>query len=127
MAQIQFKRILNSEKSLEDTIIALNTKVQLDPFLQAGEPILCSYKEGEIKRFLIAVGTNEGIRIMPSFKNQQEIDEYIKTRSTGINLTDQISKDSEIEITTGSDGKLKFNIKDEFKNNWEPLKNLNDE
>lgn len=117
MAQIQFKRILNSEKSLEDTIIALNTKVQLDPFLQAGEPILCSYKEGEIKRFLIAVGTNDGVRIMPSFKNQQEIDEYIKTRSTGINLADQISKDSEIEITTGSDGKLKFNIKDEFKNN----------
>lgn len=117
MAQIQFKRILNSEKSLEDTIIALNTKVKLDPFLQAGEPILCSYKEGEIKRFLIAVGTNDGVRIMPSFKNQQEIDEYIKTRSTGINLADQISMDSDLEITTGSDGKLKFNIKDEFKTN----------
>lgn len=124
MAQIQFKRILNSEKSLEDTIIALNTKVQLDPFLQAGEPILCSYKEGEIKRFLIAVGTNDGVRIMPSFKNQQEIDEYIKSRSTGINLADQISRDSDIEITTGSDGKLKFNIKDDLKNIW---KNLNDE
>lgn len=122
MAQIQFKRILNSEKSLEDTIIALNTK--LDPPLQEGEPILCSYKEGEIKRFLIAVGTNDGARIMPSFKNQQEIDEYIKSRSTGINLADQISKDSDIEITTGSDGKLKFNIKDNLKNVW---KNLNDE
>lgn len=122
MAQIQFKRILNSEKSLEDTIIALNTK--LDPPLQEGEPILCSYKEGEIKRFLIAVGTNDGVRIMPSFKNQQEIDEYIKNRSTGINLADQISRDSDIEITTGSDGKLKFNIKDDLKNIW---KNLNDE
>lgn len=122
MAQIQFKRILNSEKSLEDTIIALNTK--LDPPLQEGEPILCSYKEGEIKRFLIAVGTNDGVRIMPSFKNQQEIDEYIKNRSTGINLADQISRDSDIEITTGSDGKLKFNIKDDLKNVW---KNLNDE
>lgn len=122
MAQIQFKRILNSEKSLEDTIIALNTK--LDPPLQEGEPILCSYKEGEIKRFLIAVGTNDGARIMPSFKNQQEIDEYIKSRSTGINLADQISRDSDIEITTGSDGKLKFNIKDNLKNVW---KNLNDE
>lgn len=122
MAQIQFKRILNSEKSLEDTIIALNTK--LDPPLQEGEPILCSYKEGEIKRFLIAVGTNDGVRIMPSFKNQQEIDEYIKSKSTGINLADQISKDSDIEITTGSDGKLKFNIKDNLKNVW---KNLNDE
>lgn len=124
MAQIQFKRILNSEKSLEDTIIALNAKVESDPFLQAGEPILCSYKEGEIKRFLIAVGTNDGVRIMPSFKNQQEIDEYIKSKSTGINLADQISKDSDIEITTGSDGKLKFNIKDNLKNVW---KNLNDE
>lgn len=122
MAQIQFKRILNSEKSLEDTIIALRT--QLNPPLQEGEPILCSYKEGEIKRFLIAVGTNDGARIMPSFKNQQEIDEYIKTRSTGINLADQISTDSDIEITTGSDGKLKFNIKDDLKNVW---KNLNDE
>lgn len=122
MAQIQFKRILNSEKSLEDTVIALNTK--LDPPLQEGEPILCSYKEGEIKRFLIAVGTNDGVRIMPSFKNQQEIDEYIKSKSTGINLADQISKDSDIEITTGSDGKLKFNIKDDLKNVW---KNLNDE
>lgn len=122
MAQIQFKRILNSEKSLEDTIIALNTK--LDPPLQEGEPILCSYKEGEIKRFLIAVGTNDGVRIMPSFKNQQEIDDYIKSKSTGINLADQISKDSDIEITTGSDGKLKFNIKDNLKNVW---KNLNDE
>lgn len=114
MAQIQFKRILNSEKSLEDTIIALNSK--LDPPLQEGEPILCSYKDGEIKRFLIAVGTNDGARIMPSFKNEQEIDEYIKSRSTGINLADQISKDSDIEITTESDGKLKFNIKDDFKN-----------
>ena len=122
MTQIQFKRILNSEKSLEDTIIALRT--QLNPPLQEGEPILCSYKEGEIKRFLIAVGTNDGARIMPSFKNQQEIDEYIKTRSTGINLADQISTDSDIEITTGSDGKLKFNIKDDLKNVW---KNLNDE
>ena len=122
MAQIQFKRILNSEKSLEDTIIALNTK--LDPSLQAGEPILCSYKEGEIKRFLIAVGTNDGVRIMPSFRNEQEIDDYIKSKSTGINLVDQISKDSDIEITTGSDGKLKFNIKDNLKNVW---KNLNDE
>lgn len=122
MAQIQFKRILNSEKSLEDTVIALNTL--LNPPLQEGEPILCSYKEGEIKRFLIAVGTNDGVRIMPSFKNQQEIDEYIKTRSTGINLADQISRDSDIEITTGSDGKLKFNIKDDLKNIW---KNLNDE
>ena len=122
MTQIQFKRILNSEKSLEDTIIALRT--QLNPPLQEGEPILCSYKEGEIKRFLIAVGTNDGARIMPSFKNQQEIDEYIKSRSTGINLADQISKDSDIEITTGSDGKLKFNIKDDLKNVW---KNLNDE
>ena len=112
---IQFKRILNSEKSLEDTIDALNTR--LNPPLQEGEPIICSYKDGEIKRFLIAVGTNDGVRIIPSFKNQQEIDEYIKTRSTGINLADQISKDSEIEITTGSDGKLKFNIKDELKNN----------
>lgn len=127
MAQIQFKRILNSEKSLEDTIIALNTKVQSDPFLQAGEPILCSYKEGEIKRFLIAVGTNDGVRIMPSFKNQQEIDDYIKSKSTGINLADQISMDSDLEITTGSDGKLKFNIKDELKTNWETLKNLNNE
>ena len=122
MAQIQFKRILNSEESLEDTIDALNTR--LNPPLQEGEPILCSYKEGEIKRFLIAVGTNDGARIMPSFKNQQEIDEYIKTRSTGVNLADQISKDSEIEVTTGSDGKLKFNIKDNLKNIW---KNLNDE
>ena len=122
MTQIQFKRILNSEKSLEDTIIALNSK--LDPPLQEGEPILCSYKDGEIKRFLIAVGTNDGARIIPSFKNEQEIDEYIKSRSTGINLADQISKDSDIEITTESDGKLKFNIKDDFKNVW---KNLNDE
>lgn len=122
MAQIQFKRILNSEKSLEDTIVALNTK--LDPPLQEGEPILCSYKEGEIKRFLIAVGTNDGVRIMPSFRNEQEIDDYIKSKSTGINLADQISKDSDIEITTGSDGKLKFNIKDNLKNVW---KNLNDE
>ena len=122
MTQIQFKRILNSEKSLEDTIIALNSK--LDPPLQEGEPILCSYKDGEIKRFLIAVGTNDGARIMPSFKNEQEINEYIKSRSTGINLADQISKDSDIEITTESDGKLKFNIKDDFKNVW---KNLNDE
>lgn len=124
MAQIQFKRILNSEKSLEDTINALNAKINSDPFLQSGEPILCSYKEGEIKRFLIAVGTNDGVRIMPSFKNQQEIDEYIKSKSTGINLADQISKDSDIEITTGSDGKLKFNITDNLKNVWN---NLNDE
>ena len=115
MAQIQFKRILNSEKSLEDTIIALNTK--LDPPLQEGEPILCSYKEGEIKRFLIAVGTNDGVRIIPSFRNEQEIDDYIKSKSTGINLADQISKDSDLEITIGSDGKLKFNIKDELKTN----------
>ena len=114
MAQIQFKRILNSEKSLEDTVIALNTK--LDPPLQDGEPILCSYKEGAIKRFLIAVGTNEGVHIIPSFKNQQEIDEFIKSRSTDINLADQISTESDFIITKDSEGKLKFNIKDNLKN-----------
>lgn len=110
MAQIQFKRILNSEKSLDDTIDALNTR--LNPPLQEGEPIICSYKEEDVKRFLIAVGTNDGVRIIPSFKNEQEINEW----STGINLEDQISKESDFIISTGSDGKLKFNIKDDFKN-----------
>lgn len=118
MAQIQFKRILNSEKSLKDTITALNT--QLEPALQEGEPIICSYKEGEIKRFLVAVGTNDGVRIIPSFKNEQEINEW----SAGIKLEDQISEESDFIISTGSDGKLKFNIKDDLKNVW---KNLNDE
>jgi hypothetical protein len=114
MATYQFKRILNSEKSLEETIIALNTK--LDPPLLNGEPLLCSYKEGDIKRFIIAVGTNEGVYITPSFRNQQDIDDFIKNRTTGINLADQISTESDFIITKDSEGKLKFNIKDNLKN-----------
>lgn len=113
---IQFKRILSSNKDLATTIELI--KNNLAEPLADGEPLICSYKEGEYTRFLLAIGTpsdpESKIRVLPTFRNEQEIYAYA---SGGINLADQISKDSEIEITTGSDGKLKFNIKDAFKTN----------
>lgn len=125
MAQIQFKRILYSNKSLEETINLLNNN--LNPPLQDGEPLICSYQEtinGETKtKFLLAIGALGEVHIIPAFRNQQEINEFISNRSEQGNLIDQISLESDFVISTGTDGKTKFTIKDNLKNIWINLNN----
>lgn len=111
---IQFKRILSSNKNLSDTIVAI--KNNLNPPLEDGEPLICSYLEGGLKRFLLAIGTpsdpDNPIRILPTFRNEQEIYAYA---NGGINLKDQISTDSDFSVIE-ENGKLKFIIKDDLKN-----------
>ena len=118
IAQIQFKRLLYSNKSLEETITLLNNN--LNPPLQDGEPLICSYQEtinGETKtKFLLAVGALGEVHIIPAFRNQQDINEFISSRSEQGNLIDQISSESDFVISTVTDGKTKFTIKDNLKN-----------
>lgn len=87
MAQIQFKRILYSNRSLEDTINLLNDEKYFNPPLQDGEPLICSYQEtinGETKtKFLLAIGALGEVHIIPAFRNQQEINEFIDSKSAG--------------------------------------------
>lgn len=115
---IQFKRILHSTESLDKTIELLQTN--LKSALQDGEPLVCSYGElvdGEPKtRFLLAIGTPQGVHIMPAFRNTLEIDSFISSRSSQGKLIDQISEESDFIITMGTDGKSKFTIKDDLKN-----------
>ena len=125
MAQIKFKRILYSNESLEKTIELLNNN--LNPSLQDGEPLICSYQEtinGETKtKFLLAIGALGEVHIIPAFRNQQDINEFISSRSEQGNLIDQISSESDFVISTGTDGKTKFTIKDNLKNIWINLNN----
>lgn len=118
MAQIQFKRILYSNKSLEETINLLNNN--LNPPLQDGEPLICSYQETineETKtKFLLAIGALGEVHIIPAFRNQQDINEFIASKAAG-NWIDEISDDSEIKVTRDENGKLFFSTK-----GWEEIK-----
>lgn len=119
---IQFKRALNFNGSLNEAINKLNTT--LDPRLQPGEPLLCSYNDNGNKKYLIAIGITDGnIRIIPSFTNEDELKEYIHQNSAGINIKDNISFDSDISVSTDLEGKMILKVKDNLKNIWIDLNN----
>lgn len=118
---IQFKRALTFNGSLNEAINKLNTT--LNPKLQPGEPLVCSYNDNGITKYLLAIGISDGnIRIIPSFMDEAELISYIQSHSTGISV-DNISFDSDVTVTTDTEGKMILKIKDNFKNSWIDLNN----
>lgn len=120
MGVIQFKRFLNGydkRYTYDDIMLKLLT---ID--LKEGEPILCSYLHEESTKYLFAINTGESIQSYPMFNSLEEIQNFIKTNSSTINIIDSISTESEVEAYTDADGKLVLNVKDDFKNVWINLK-----
>lgn len=119
MSTIQFKRNLSFEGDLVSAIDKI--KNSLNPKLQPGEPLLCSYNDNGIKKYLLALGmdTSGNIRIIPAFTDLEELNDYIKAHVTELNLKDSISEESDLKFEgIGSDNKPIFKIKDDLKNIW---------
>lgn len=118
MALIQFKRALDFNGSLNE---AINKIQNLTPKIEPGEPLLCSYNDNGITKYLLALGvdTSGNIRIIPAFTDLEELNDYIKAHVTELNLKDSISEESDLKIEgLGSDNKPIFKIKDDLKNIW---------
>lgn len=119
---LQFKRNLTFNGGLQDAIN--NITNNLNPKLQVGEPLLCSYNDNGSTKLILAFGVEDGnIRIIPAFNDYNEILSFIKNNNAEMNLKDQISEESDFSISTGNDDKLIFKIKDNLKNNWIDLNN----
>ncbi len=114
MGVIQFKRVLNGHDK-GYTYNEIMTKL-MDCELREGEPILCSYLHEGSTKYLFAINTGETIQSYPMFNSLEEIQNFIKTNSSTINIIDSISTESEVEAYTDADGKLVLNVKDDFKN-----------
>lgn len=115
MSTLQFKRNLSYGGDLASAIDKI--KNNLDPKLQPGEPLLCSYDDNGKTRYLIAIGIQNGdVRIIPAFENLDEIKNLVGP--SGNFDIDNISNHSDITAETDSEGKMVLKIKDELKNIW---------
>lgn len=112
MAQIQFKRILTHNGTLEEAIY--NIKHRLVPALLPGEPLLCSYLEEGIKKYLFAVGIENDVTIIPAFESYDAVNNFLHKESGG--NWDNISEDSDIKVEF-QNGQVILKIKDELKQN----------
>ena len=117
MAQIQFKRILNCTDSFN---VATEKIRNLEPKLKDGEPLLCSYNDNGITKYLIAIGVADNIRIIPSFTDENDIISYIQKHSVNlnINIKDYISysEESDLNVELDDENKMIFKVKDKLKN-----------
>lgn len=115
--KIQLKRVLNYTGSIDDAITCIRTK--LNPPLDEGEPIICSYTEEGITKYFLGVCTNsdeQKIIIYPAYESLNDfigfIDKLIK-QSGGVSDTN-VSSDSDVSITKDPGGlyilKLKANV-----------------
>lgn len=115
MSTIQFKRNLSFGGDLVSAIDKI--KNNLNPKLQPGEPLLCSYDDNGTTKYMLAIGVNNGdIRIIPSFESIDEIKNLVGP--SGNFDIDNISTSSDILAETDADGKMVLKIKDELKNIW---------
>jgi hypothetical protein len=110
---IQFKHVVNYEGSFADSVKNIKSLG-----LKPGEPLLCSYKDaGGIKtKYFLAIGARGNFKIFPSFDDMNEVINFIKSHSTGINL-ENTSEDSDVTVTIDEDNKYVFKLKDELKGN----------
>ena len=118
MATLQFKRIFNYTGSMDDALY--NIKNNLNPALAEGEPLICSYKDGGVLRYFLAIGASDRkVVVHPVFDDQSDFIESIK-RYAGIDLTEMISDESDFTVEFDSDtNRYIFKIKDEILNiNW---------
>lgn len=115
MSTIQFKRNLSFGGDLVSAIDKI--KNSLNPKLQPGEPLLCSYDDNGVIKYILAIGLNDGnIRIIPSFESVDEIKNLVGP--SGNFDIDNISTSSDILAETDTEGKMVLKIKDELKNIW---------
>lgn len=115
MSTIQFKRNLSFGGNLATAIDKI--KNNLNPKLQPGEPLLCSYDDNGITKYMLAIGVDNGnIRIIPSFESVEEIKNLVGP--SGNFDIDNISTNSDIYAEADTDGTMILKIKDELKNIW---------
>lgn len=118
MATLQFKRVFNYTGSMDEALY--NIKNNLNPALAEGEPLICSYKDGEKLRYFLAIGAAENrVVAHPVYDDQSDFIESIK-RYAGVDLTKMISDESDlaVEFDSGAN-KYIFKLKDDILNiNW---------
>lgn len=123
MATIQFKRTFNYTGSFDDALY--NIKNHLTPPLADGEPLMCSYTDGDELRFFIAIGAGDGVvKIYPVFDGQEDFCDYLKKHlDIEIDLSKMISYDSDLIVSLDqSTNEHTIKIKEEVLNvNWKQL------
>lgn len=114
MSQIQFKRVLDYNGTIDKAIENIRAHITLGD----GEPLVCSYKDigGIKKKYFLAVGVSGNIKIFPSFDDLNEMVDFIRNNSTGINL-ENTSEDSDVTVTINEKNEYVFKLKDELKGN----------
>lgn len=117
MATFQFKRVLDCTDSFNDATEKIRN---LKPKLKDGEPLLCSYNDNGLIKYLIAIGVADNIRIIPSFTDENDVISYIQKYSVNlnINIKDYISysDESDLNVELDDENKMIFKVKDELKN-----------
>lgn len=117
-AILQFKRVFNYTGSFDDALY--NIKNKLNPALEDGEPLICSYTEDGVTKYFVAVGSGSGKCVVyPTFADQSDFIASIK-KHAGTDLANMISDDSDFTITLDKNtNKYVFKIKDNIANiNW---------
>lgn len=106
---IQFKRVLNYQGSMDKALENIRTK--LNPALMDGEPIICSYNDNDSKKYFLAIGCGDGrVKVFPSYDSQDEFIAFIK-KYAGVDLKDMISEESDFSVELDSDNRYVFKIK----------------
>lgn len=121
MATLQFKRVFNYTGNFDDALY--NIKNNLNPSLQSGEPLICSYTEDGTIRYFLAIGAGSGrVVVHPTFNNQSDFITSIK-RYAGVDLTEMTSEDSDFTVILDPEtNKYIFKLKDDILNiNWMQL------
>lgn len=112
MAQIKFKRALSHNGDLDSAITNIKT-LGLAP----GEPILCSYVEDDVDKYLFAIGVKDGnIKIIPAFTDEDDLIAYIQSHVDVFNI-DNIAEESDVKVIK-KDSKMILTIEDKWKNIW---------
>ena len=122
MAVIQFKRVLDEYPNGLDYDAALAKLKDLTSWAD-GEPVICSYNHNGALKYLFAIQASGNFYSFPMFNSFVEIQEFIQSNSSIINIIDSISEESDVTAAQDTSGKLILKIKDDFKNIWINLNN----
>lgn len=114
---IQFKRVLEHSGTLDEAVYNIHNRLVDDNgeklTLLPGEPMLCSYLEDGATKYLLAIGIGGGnFTIIPAFNDTEAIYNFLNN-SSGL---DNISDDSDIEVTYDENGLAVLKVKDSLKN-----------
>lgn len=108
--KLQFKRVFNYRGSMDKALE--NIKTKLSPALAEGEPLVCSYYDGNTVKYFLAIGVaNNAVKVFPSFDSQADFISFIR-KYAGNDLINMISEDSDFTIELDSNSRYIFKIKD---------------